>query len=948
MPKLSLTTVLMATLAAVGLSSFIHSSPAWLDAVRAVRQRQQLAADTLPRPQLPQGANPEDPDWKGVDLEPKEAIKPLSPAEEAKRFLLPPGYKIEPILTEPAIQQPAAIHFDANGRMYVLELRTYMLDADSKGELAPTSRISRWEDRNNDGIYETGTAFVDSLVFPRFVLPYGKDCILTMESDADNIYKYTDTNGDSKADKKELFTNKYGRSGNVEHQQAFLHWGMDNWLYSTVNAFRIRETPTGIIREKTGFNRAQWGLTHDDAGKLWFQGGASGLPSYFQFPIHYGNFEYKEEFAKGFDIPWGAAIKISDMQGGMDEIRQPDGSLKRVTGAAGSDVYRGDRLPAELRGQYFYGEPVARIVRRVNPVTTDGLTTLHNVYQNEQSEFLRSTDPLFRPVDMTTAPDGSLYITDMYRGIIQEGQWTQRGTYLRTKIEQYQLDKVVGLGRIWRITYTGMERDKTRPNMYAAKSADLIKHLTHPNGWWRDAAQQQLVQRKDRSVMPQLTAMALTHANPLARTHALWTLEGLGSLTPKVVQKLMSDPNPALRIQALRAGETLYKLGDKTIEADYNRLMADLDTDVQVQALLSAKFLKLPTLETGVKAAMASNKAAGIQLVGGQILNPPQQRNSGPFGGPTLTANQKAVVERGAVIYNELCSQCHGNTGMGTPAGNGRLLAPALAGSQRMQGHPEYAIRAVLHGLEGAIDGKTYSGGMMASMKEQSDEWVADVLSYIRNGLSNDASFVLPQQVAAVRAKTANQKGTYQFAQLVKLAPFEVQPQTLKLTASHTHSTRIGGNVSPASAFTYEGWSTGGRQSKDMWYQVEFQQATNVTELHFTAPSSTRRGWRPPNMAGVSASTGSPVSGTATGPTPPPGPPPMVHTYPRQYVVEASSDGQTWQPVLANQKGNEGDNIVLVGASKARFLRLRLLEDITAGADEVPWSMRQLKIFAQL
>lgn len=935
-----------------------------------------MGADTLPKLRLPEGVNPDDPDWKGADLDPKNPVQPLSPAEQAKLFLLPPGYSIEPVLTEPAIQQPAAIHFDANGRMYVLELRTYMLTADSKGELEPASRISRWEDRNNDGVYETGTTFVDSLVFPRFVLPYGKDCILTMESDADNIYKYTDVNGDGKADKKELFTNKYGRAGNVEHQQAFLYWGMDNWLYSTVNAFRIRETPNagspaGIIREKTGFNRAQWGITHDDEGKLWFQGGASGLPSYFQFPIHYGNFDYKQEFAKGFDVPWGAAVKIADMQGGMDEIRQPDGSLKRVTGAAGNDVYRGDRLPADLRGQYFYGEPVARIVRRIKPVVSEGLTTLHNVYQDEQSEFLRSTDPLFRPVDMTTAPDGSLYITDMYRGIIQEGQWTQKGSYLRTKIEQYQLDKVVGLGRIWRITYRGMDRDKTRPNMYAAKSTDLVKHLAHPNGWWRDAAQQALVQRKDRSVVPQLTKMALADPNPLARTHALWTLEGLDALKPDLIQKLLNDPNPRLRIQALRAGETIYKSGDKSLEPDYSRLMADLDTDVQIQAMLSAKFLKIPTLEPGVKAAMASNQAAGVQLVGGQILNPPQQRNMGPFGGPALTAAQKAVVERGALIYNELCSQCHGNTGLGTPAGNGRLIAPALAGSQRMQGHPEYAIRVVLHGLEGAIDGKAYSGGMMASMKDQSDEWVADVLSYIRSSLSNDASLVSARQVAAVRAKTAGQSGNYQFAQLVKLAPFEVQPQTLKVSASHTNSTRIGGNVSPASAFTYEGWSTGGRQTKDMWYQVEFPQETNVTELQFTAPSSIKRGWRPPNVAGVGASTGSPVSGSATngvvtgstanaipttgtpsggGPPSgsPPSPPPMVHSFPRQYVVEASTDGRTWHEVLASHKGNEGDNSILLNAPKTRFLRLRLTDGLPAEGDEIPWSMRQLKIFAQL
>lgn len=926
MLKSSSTIGLTVALVAVAMSSFTGSDP-----ILQIRlQQNSVVADTLPKPTLPEGANPDDPDWKGIDLEAKAPVQPLSPAEEAKLFLLPPGYKIEPVLTEPAIQQPAAISFDGNGRMYVLELRTYMLTADSKDELQPTSRISRWEDKNNDGVYETGTAFVDNLIFPRFVLPYGKDAILTMESDADNVYKYTDTNGDGKADKKELFTNKYGRSGNVEHQQAFLYWGMDNWLYSTVNAFRVRETPNGVIREKTGFNRAQWGITHDDNGKLWFQGGASGVPSYFQFPIQYGNFEVPNELAKGFDVPWGAPVKLADMQGGMDEVRQPDGSLNHVTGSAGNDVYRGDRLPAELKGQYFYGEPVARIVRQINPVVTEGLTTLHNVYQDQQSEFLRSTDPLFRPIDMTTAPDGTLYITDMYHGIIQEGQWTQKGTYLRTKIEQYQLDKVVGLGRIWRITYDGKERDKTRPNMYTEKTADLVKNLAHPNGWWRDMAQQVLVQRKDLSVVPQLTAMALTSKNTLARTHALWTLEGLGALKTNVVQKMLNDTEPRLRIQALRASETVYKAGDKSLEANYKHALTDANTDVLIQAMLTAKFLKIPGFDDAIKTAMASNKAAGVKLVGDQILTPPKQRNMGPFGAPELSANQKAQVERGALIYNELCSQCHGNNGMGTPAGNGRLLAPALAGSAHMQSHPEYAIRVVLHGLEGAIEGKTYSGGMMASMKEQSNEWVADVLSYIRNGLSNDASLVSAEQVATVRKKTADQHGSYQYATLSKLTPYELQPQSLTVTASHTASTRIGGNVSPATAFTYEGWSTGGRQEKGMWYEIEFPKETSVAELHFTASQTIKKGWKP--------QPGQPLGSMKI---------PFIHTYPRDFVIEASDNGKSWHEILPETRGVEGDNVITLNGTKAKFLRMRLFEGLADDSDEIPWSMRQLKVFAR-
>ncbi len=884
--------------------------------------------DSLPRVKIPAGADPESEDWKGIDLEPKSPVQPLRVEEESQRFLLPPGYHISPVLTEPAIQQPAAIAFDGNGRMYVLELRTYMLDADSKGELAPTSRISRWEDKNNDGVYETGTTFVDNLIFPRFVLPYGKDCILAMESDADVVYKYTDTNGDGKADKKTFFTNKYGRSGNVEHQQAFMYYGMDNWLYSTVNAFRVRETPNGVIREKTGFNRAQWGITHDDDGKLWFQGGASGLPSYFQFPIQYGNFDVPNEFAKGFEVPWGAAVKVADMQGGMDEIRQPDGSLKRVTGSAGNDIFRGDRLPENLKGQLFYGEPVARIVRQINPVVSEGLTTLHNVYQDQQSEFLRSTDPLFRPVDMTTAPDGTMYITDMYHGIIQEGQWTQKGSYLRTKIEQYQLDKVVGLGRIWRITYDGKERDKNQPKMLNENAAQLVRHLEHPNGWWRDAAQQLIVLKKDLSVVPALTSMATTNKNMLARTHALWALEGLGALKSEMVQKLLKDTNPRVRIQALRAGESLYKEGNKGLETNYQTALDDANTDVVVQAMLSAKFLKLPNLENSIKVLMEKNNAAGVQLIAKQILTPPKPRNMGPFGAAELSKEQKEVVGRGEVIYNELCSQCHGTNGMGTPAGNGKLLAPALAGSLRIQSHPEYAVRVLLHGMEGAIEGKTYTGGMMASMKDRSDEWAADVISYIRNGLSNDASLVSAKQVANIRAKTTDQKTLYQYDKLSKIIPKELIPQPdWKVTASHTTSTRIGGNVSPTSAFTYEGWTTGDKQEKGMWYQIEFPKEVGLSEINFNAPQTAKKNWQPKPGA-------------------PPSRPPFIPTFPRSYNIETSMDGTNWNNVKADMKGNDGENIVSVN-TKAKFVRIKLNEDAINDTDESPWSMRQLKIFGQ-
>jgi len=871
-------------------------------------------SDSLPRVALPEEADPEDENWAGIDLEPRPPVKPLYPEEEALRFLLPEGYQIEPVLTEPQIEQPGAIAFDGNGRMYVLELRTYMLTADSDGELDPTSRISRWEDTDNDGVYDRGTVFVDSLVFPRFVLPYGKDCILAMESNQDNVYRYTDTDGDGRADRKELFTNRFGRPGNVEHQQAFLYWGMDNWLYSTVNAFRVRETATGVIREPTGYNRAQWGITHDDDGKLWFLGGASGLPSHFQFPIHYGNFKVEGEFAEGFEVPWGAPVGVADMQGGMDQVRQPDGSLNRVTGAAGNDIFRGDRLPRSLYGQLFYGEPVARIVRQVSPVVSEGLTTLYNPYQESRSEFLRSTDPLFRPVDLTTAPDGTLYVTDMYHGIIQEGQWVQKGSYLRTKIEQYQLDKVVGLGRIWRITFDGMPRDGTRPRMLDQKPAELVQYLAHPNGWWRDKAQQLIVLSGDRSLAPALENMARSHKNQLARFHALWCLEGLGSLQEGLVRQLASDREPRMRIQALRAGEGLYKKGAATLRPVYERALEDTETEVALQAMLSAKHLGLPDLETLLARTMETHPARGIQVVGAQMQASLLEEIAGAHGGQTAEA--RASLERGGITFNELCVQCHGADGMGTPAGNGQTLAPPLAGSLRVQGHPEYAIRTVMHGLEGPIEGKRYAGGVMVGNREQSDQWIADVVSYIRNNLSNEASLVSEAEVARVRAASATQTRPYAFEELLAAVPQELKPAPAwKVKASHSGPVVIGGTADPRSAFNFEGWTTGSAQEAGMWYQIDFPEEVRLAGICFNAP----------NNGTVWDAAKKPPA------------------YPRGLSLQASSDGTAWHEFARARP----DSIrVELSFPPTRLKALRMvLTEVPREEGDIPWSMRQMQLF---
>ena len=848
--------------------------------------------------------------FENADLTPKDPIVAGSPSDELKRFVLQPGYKMEPVLTEPDIQEPTQIAFDGNGRMFVVEIRAYMQDADATGELDPIGRISMHVDADNDGIYEKHTVFVDKLVFPRFVMPIGANSILTMESNQDDVWRYTDTNGDGVADKKELFTSGFGRAGNVEHQQSSLYWGMDNWLYSTYNAFRVRWTPTGVLREPTGTNGAQWGITQDDYGKVWFQGGASGLPSYFQFPIHYGNFRVPDQLAPGFEIPWGVA-GVGDFQPGTSAIRRPDLTLNSVTGSAGNDVVRGHRMPKDLLGDYLYGEPVARIVRRVRPVVTEGLTQLQNVHQWEHSEFIRSRDHLFRPVDIATAPDGTEYIVDLYRGIIQEGTWTQPGSYLRAKVDQYQLDKIVRHGRIWRLSHDSLPRDRVQPRMLDETAAQLVTHLDHPNGWWRDTAQQLLVLKQDKSVVPALQKMVRSSPNLFGRFHAMWTLEGLGALDAAFVRQQIEDPNPKMRVQAIRVSETLYKAGDRSWAADYRRLATDPDVDVVIQSMLTMNVLKVPELPAAIQSAVAASPARGVQEVGRQILNPPATTFGRPGTNP-FSDDELAVMQRGDGIYKELCFSCHGDDGRGAPvpgAAAGVILAPAFVGNLRITGHPDYVVRTLLHGLSGPIEGRTYAGGVMVPMGSNKDEWIAAAASYVRNAFGNSAPFVSAADVARVRDSASRRTTNWTFDELMAAVPsaLPVEP-SWKATASHNPQ-------AAAQAFSFATWTSTVPQAPGMWFQVELPQAASISEIQF---ASSRTG------GGRGAGAAPPTSG-----------------YPREYLVEVSRDGATWTRA-AQGVGSGASTSIRFAPVEAKFVRIT---QTGGGAGAPPWSMQRLRLY---
>src|SRR4029453_12900117 len=152
---------------------------------------------------------------------------------------------------------------------------------------------------------------------------------------------------------------------------------------------------------------------------------------------------------------------------------------------------------------------------------------------------------------------------------------------------------------------------------------------------------------------------------------------------------------------------------------------------------------------------MYGKKPRGGQFVAERILNPPGGGRG--RGGAALNAEQQSSMDRGGSIYTEVCYACHGSDGRGTPtpgAAAGNTLAPSLAGSSRVNGHRDYSIKAIMHGLVGPLDGRTYPQVMVA-MGSNKDQWIADIISYVRNSFGNTATLATPEDIARVRTATA-------------------------------------------------------------------------------------------------------------------------------------------------------------------------------------------------
>lgn len=355
----------------------------------------------------------------------------LSPEQALDSFFIAPGFLLELVAAEPLIGDPVAMAWDEYGRLYVVEMRGFMPDAQGVGRFEPVGRVVRLEDTDADGRMDTSEVFLEQLINPRAVAVTNAGVLI---AEPPNLWLCELSGRDAACSEKRRLGD-YGVAadgGNVEHLENKLLQGLDNWYYNSKSSRKLRLVD-GKMQSRESLYRGQWGLARDNVGRLYYNHNSNLISADF-FAAEDLFSEESTTPAPGLGVVLTAPEEVFSVRVNpgvnrayLEGVLRPDGRLRQATSASGLVVYRGRQFPRQYRGNVFVAEPAANIVARFS-IAENGLELRaeHHLYPDEkwgQREFLASTDERFRPVDLLNGPDGNLYIIDMYRGLIQDQQF---------------------------------------------------------------------------------------------------------------------------------------------------------------------------------------------------------------------------------------------------------------------------------------------------------------------------------------------------------------------------------------------------------------------------------------------------------------------------------------------------------------------------------------------
>jgi putative membrane-bound dehydrogenase-like protein len=534
-------------------------------------------------------------------------IAPQEPNDALKTFKLAPGYKLELVASEPLIRSPVAVDFDEDGRMYVAEFPEY--NQQGNPGFKQKGCIKLLEDTKGNGVYDKVTLFADNLDAPVALACWDGGVFV---GSVPNILYLKDTDGDGKADVGRVVFSGFARDKAGEAMLNSFRWGLDNRIHVSTSAaggnvnraevkdahvFNVRgqgllfDPRTSQVELVAG--SAQHGMSMDDWGRkftcdnsnpchlLMYDGRYLLKNPYVQAPppllnIHAANrASYLHRISP--NEPWRVLRTRLRLQGivpGPTETGMPSGHF---TGTTGVTVYRGDSFPPSERGTLFVGEVANNLVYHAK-LERDGVALAARRVEKDR-EFLASTDTWFRPVQFANAPDGTLYVIDMYRELIETTE-----SIPPLILKHLHPEAGIDRGRIYRIVPEDFKRPPL-PRLGKMTTAELVPLLAHANGWHRDTAARLLYQRQDAGAAPLLQKLAKDSPAALGRLHALYALDGLHALQAKHVLAALADEDPRLREYALKLAEPFQS--EVAVRARLHALTADPDPGVRYQLAFS-------------------------------------------------------------------------------------------------------------------------------------------------------------------------------------------------------------------------------------------------------------------------------------------------------------------------------------------------------------------------
>lgn len=515
-----------------------------------------------------------------TDEELREFLKPVPatpPAEAVKAFEGVNKFEMQLVAAEPLVTSPIAAAFDEDANLYVCEMRDYPYKP-AEG-LDPIGRVRLLRDTNKDGVYDEAHVFADNLLWAAGVVPWKGGVFVAAPPD---IWYLKDTDGDHRADiKRKVFTG-FGTA----NQQAMvnnLQFGMDHWIYGStagnggtirpgdqpnapgvsVNGRDFRFDPI-TERFETVTGTVQFGNTFDDWGNRFVCSESSPilqivLPEHYlarnpYLPSPAGVHRIAETPVPIFRISpierWRQIRSSRRIASYKRSANSAGASHHVVDAAAGVTIYRGGAYPSEFYGQAFVGDGQNNLIHR-RALKPDGVP-FKSERVDDATEFIRTPDIWFRPVNLVNAPDGTFYCCDMSREVLES-------IHIPLDVVKH-LDLKSGRdnGRIYRIAPPGFQFPAP-PQLSDAPSSELVAALESPHGWWRDTASRLLFERQDPSVVARLKQMAVSSDRPQARLLALWALHGLASLDSATILHGLSDDHAGVRENAVRIAESQIK-----------------------------------------------------------------------------------------------------------------------------------------------------------------------------------------------------------------------------------------------------------------------------------------------------------------------------------------------------------------------------------------------------